>query len=695
MRFQQIISFYEQYLDLFYSRNPQLLSEEPSCCLDKLLLDGFAAGHCFASAMVGYAYDAQMVIGNDIVSQFKWAQKNSVKLSNPEHWKTEIVRKQIEAFKPDVLFLSDPLTFDGRFVRSLKHHPLLTIGWRAADIPAGTDWRGFDLILSHQQKCRDRALRMGACRAEYFIPGFPAWVGDAVASLSSNVDVVFCGQWNSTQHTRRNDILQVLLKASRKGTLFSMNLHLLIPKNSIVPEEILSINSGCLWGLDMYRAIRSAKIAFNAESDLNQGEAGNMRLFETTGIGAFLLTEYHPNIEQYFITGTEIETYANKNELIEKIFYYRAADSEREEIARRGMERCRRDYSMERTAEHLNEIIQRNIKLKTKSQAKDFVVGSSEGSSSKNTRNPVNIEGRHVQNPLVQGGSVEKIRSHNPSIIMQKYAQIGIDVSRFVASVQSVDVYRCDLTGYEFFYPFSLTGDADFYADLSRHDWYYMPWKWEQSMALPFIPQNTRVVEVGPGNGAFLKRLAKRGCSAIGLEMNEAACNKARAQNIDMRNMRVEDFAEAEQGAFDVVCMFQVLEHVVPVREFLDSCLRLLKVGGILIVSVPNNESYMFRKDPEHTLNMPPHHMGLWSLRSLISLQHLFPVSLERVEFEPLQLYHKKYYIDILYKDVAKFCSEISSESKDDVRSIIDCTLQSLDSNVNGHTILAIYTKLK
>ena len=65
-----------------------------------------------------------------------------------------------------------------------------------------------------------------------------------------------------------------------------------------------------------------------------------------------MLTEYHKNINRYFEPRTEIETFEDSTEMLQKIKYYLEHPEEREAIARKGQARCLKQYSMEvRTAE--------------------------------------------------------------------------------------------------------------------------------------------------------------------------------------------------------------------------------------------------------------------------------------------------------------------------------------------------------
>src|SRR5205814_3328492 len=48
---------------------------------------------------------------------------------------------------------------------------------------------------------------------------------------------------------------------------------------------------GEVWGVDMYQVLQRSRITLNSHIDMAGNEAGNVRLFESTGVGTFLLTE--------------------------------------------------------------------------------------------------------------------------------------------------------------------------------------------------------------------------------------------------------------------------------------------------------------------------------------------------------------------------------------------------------------------
>jgi 2-polyprenyl-3-methyl-5-hydroxy-6-metoxy-1,4-benzoquinol methylase len=89
------------------------------------------------------------------------------------------------------------------------------------------------------------------------------------------------------------------------------------------------------------------------------------------------------------------------------------------------------------------------------------------------------------------------------------------------------------------------------------------------------------------------------------LELNEKAIQTGRAKGLDVHADTIQDFARTHQNAFDVVCYFQVLEHITDVQSFVQASVDALKPGGKLIICVPNNEGFL-KYDKHNLLNQPP-----------------------------------------------------------------------------------------
>jgi len=373
LKIRQAFSFSDSYLKAFYegrSGKAESFAETQQA----LFRDGFSAIHFFTQDMPGLGYETFISVINDEVSQKAWMEENAPHLKDANvpapkvglhaRWLDKqfinIFIEQINAFDPDVLYLDDPIAFDSQFIRLLKRRPRLVIGWRAASVPKDTDWRDIDLIVSNHTPSLELGRKHGARWQERFMPGFPVWIGEEVAREKLVEDVSFTGSL-SFEHARRMRILEELgAKAEEQ------NFHLAYfaePKKDLPPQIAKHIR-GAVWGMEMYRSMARSRINLNIHIDLAGNEAANMRLFEATGVGAFLLTDAKPNLANFFEPGREIETFRSSEELAEKIRYYLDHEEERAAIARRGRAKCLAHFTRDKAAAQLDAIIRRALRAK-------------------------------------------------------------------------------------------------------------------------------------------------------------------------------------------------------------------------------------------------------------------------------------------------------------------------------------------
>lgn len=362
IRFLQVVTFYPAYLRDFYAARPELHSAPYATQVDALLDDGFSGCHNLSRELAKGGWQASTVIANAAPAQRRWLAENDLTLPEPLDG-ILVAAMQIQMLRPDVVYFTDLVQFGSAFLRKLPNRPPLTILWRGFGIPPGTDLSEHDVIVSSFDRIFTEAPQFGARDVQRHYPGFQDDF-DVDEPPIYDRDVIFSGSVTS-QHVSRVALLQLIWRASRGddgGTPFGFELFM--PDVSMFPPEMQKINRGSLWGNAMLRALNRSRITINVAVDGFDVQPPNMRVIEATGAGAFLLTNAHPQLVNFFAPGKELETFANGDELIAKIRHYLAHEPERQAIARRGRVRCLTDRSMAISAARFRAMVEQKLNAK-------------------------------------------------------------------------------------------------------------------------------------------------------------------------------------------------------------------------------------------------------------------------------------------------------------------------------------------
>ena len=104
-----------------------------------------------------------------------------------------------------------------------------------------------------------------------------------------------------------------------------------------------------------------------------------------------------------------------------------------------------------------------------------------------------------------------------------------------------------------------------------------------------------RLLDIGSGIGIFLKIAKKDGWDVTGIEPQKSAALYCRNQlGIDVHLGTIRD-VKLEPESFDVVTLWDVWEHVYDPLFFLDQCIKLIRPGGLFVMSVPNASGWPAR----------------------------------------------------------------------------------------------------
>jgi glycosyltransferase involved in cell wall biosynthesis len=313
-------------------------------------------------------FEAKEIVMNAESLQKTWARENKISF-NAQNWIKEILMAQIEAFKPEVVFLyNDEPCFRGEDAslrkEIRKNFPFIKvmIGWDGIARNNTDSFQGVDIVLS----CIDFVVDFykDAGFQSYLFPfGFDKSILKKLKTPTSKYDVSFVGGVNpyAGGHLKRLQLLDQLSRhldldlfiggmQSTKASFYRKMLYLI--KNGQFSNlnkwlRLKSRNRNEVYGLEMYQVMADSKITINTHIDQAKNKAANIRLFEATGAGTCLLTDWKENLQDYFKIDEEVVAYKSSEECIEKANYLLKNEAERVKIAKAGQKRTLEEYSYE------------------------------------------------------------------------------------------------------------------------------------------------------------------------------------------------------------------------------------------------------------------------------------------------------------------------------------------------------------
>lgn len=402
MRIFKLTTAYPFYHKRLYAQNPGL--EREAYAEQKRLFDfdAFGMADFWSHALRPHGYDVWEVTANVEPIQRAWAAENGVPFGSD--WRHSIPRSQAIAFKPDILYMVDYSTFSYEWIQELKEAcPSIrfVVCWCGAPYSDARLFRAHDLVLSCIPELVERFRQMGHA-SRHLHHGFEPRVLERIDRQEApDIDFSFVGQIarGNHMHGEREQILKrlartdkirifspagdVTLKDVVEGELkraLYMGMQGLerlglppealaklpvvggaarwpsLPPKVGIPE-LKGVLRPSVFGLEMFRTLQRSKLSFNSHIDLSPRSASNMRMFEATGVGSCLVTDWKENIQDLFEPDREVVTYRSADECIEKVQWLLEHPADRQAIAKAGQARTLREHTIPHRAKIFDEIL--------------------------------------------------------------------------------------------------------------------------------------------------------------------------------------------------------------------------------------------------------------------------------------------------------------------------------------------------
>ncbi|HKV33001.1 MAG TPA: glycosyltransferase [Pyrinomonadaceae bacterium] len=368
---------------------------------------GWADFWTVAFAKLGYVMTD--VISNTEPMQKAWANENGIDYTEAD-WLFDITTAQVIAFQPDVLFFNDYVTYTAAYLKHLRSvcpSIKLIFGWCGAPYRDGSVFSAYDIVLSSVpelvQHFRDQGHRSVLVN-HAFEPRVLAQL-DRVAATP--VDFAFIGSiakkagfhherealllrlleetplqlwasvtggsWRLSAGIRSRQLMYDSVHAARRIGVPEAMLNTGLPGKALKWKERPSLPPAVhprlvraarapVFGLEMYAQLAHSRVTLNSHIDMSEQYASNMRLYEATGVASCLLTDWRPNMPELFEPDTEVVTYKNAEECIEKVKYLLDHEEQRQAIGRAGQKRTLRDHTFDNRAIQLDDLIRAEVR---------------------------------------------------------------------------------------------------------------------------------------------------------------------------------------------------------------------------------------------------------------------------------------------------------------------------------------------
>ncbi len=388
MNFLIISADYPSYRDWLYQRNPGLENRPYQEQVAVRRKSPFGVGDYYAQNLIDLGHRAwNLHVGNEHM-QKAWAREHGLYVENQSKsddvlrrmlkvwrrigrtpvqylksilaplyrsldrshaWRNQILAEQIRHYQPDVV-INLVMDFIGNeFWIEQKQFLNLLIGQIAWISPDQSPMYGaYDLVLSSLPKTISWFQAQGI-PAKMLRLGFQPQILSQIECQAKSFPISFVGSLFK-MHRDRIDLLDKIAQR--------YDLGIWGPETDVCADPPFDrIFRGSAWGVEMFNILCQSKITLNHHIDIGGNHANNMRLYEATGVGTLLLTDWKENLHEIFELGSEIVAYRDANECLDLIDYYLKHDRERDKIARAGQQRTLAEHTYEYRVKEMLSII--------------------------------------------------------------------------------------------------------------------------------------------------------------------------------------------------------------------------------------------------------------------------------------------------------------------------------------------------
>lgn len=181
----------------------------------------------------------------------------------------------------------------------------------------------------------------------------------------------------------------------------------------------------------------------------------------------------------------------------------------------------------------------------------------------------------------------------------------------------------CKNCGAKFALP-NVSGDREFYNTAFDGNYPNDGWEFNKTISeISLMPKfkELKYLEIGAGSGSFAKKLINLGVSKkkiLCTEYSEIGIKSIKEIGVPCTTLNIERIARIPKNncSFDIICFFQILEHIDNIYSFLRSIDIILRKNSHVFLSVPNPYWSELNSKYHGLIDMPPNHLCEYSKKS-------------------------------------------------------------------------------
>lgn len=402
-----ILSKYYGFLDYFFNRLDVASINSYQTLHNSIINERYFWSDYFKQEIPAHGYDVEQLIIDAEPLQKLWAQDFGSRFIE-KNWYFDIIFQQITHYNPEILFIQDwSKELGADFINLVKYKcPFVKIfiGYCGEGHPGPGYFKDHDIVISCAKDNVELFRKNGLAAYHIYHAFYPGILKQLGPHPEKNGELAFIGRVVATSwaHKERAIFLSKLseivpfalhgevqeaweyqayppalrylygnlgcLCRSLNNLGFLTNNRLM--QNCMNFQEIkllkeatsrlLALQHQQCFGLSMFDIVRKYKMLLNYHT--SHCMAANLRMFEVTGMGTCLITDWKENIKELFDPDYEVVTYKNVEEAVEKISYLKNNPKKIDVIARAGQKRTLRDHTYKQRAYDMHTIFQDYLK---------------------------------------------------------------------------------------------------------------------------------------------------------------------------------------------------------------------------------------------------------------------------------------------------------------------------------------------